>query len=82
MPIVWQRHPRYAVFIFLVLFTTFYLLNPYNQPSEPFNPSRSPISDHTLPSRLSRSEAIYQKTLQHRGELIHKWGPQAKDVSM
>jgi hypothetical protein len=82
MPIVWQRHPRYAIFIFIVLFTTFYLLNPYYQPAPPFTPSRAPITDLTLPSRLTRSEAIYEKVLEHRKGLIQKHGPTSKDVHM
>jgi hypothetical protein len=82
MPIVWQRHPRYAVFVFVVILTTFYLLNPYYQPPPLSDGPLIPISDLTLSSRLARSENGYQKMLEQRKGLIQRFGPLPKDVLM
>jgi hypothetical protein len=78
---VWQRHPRYSLFIFVVLASTFYLLGPY-QKSQPTITSsmRGLPRGVDLPSRLARSEKIYNKLLVDRQGLIKKFGPTPKDV--
>ncbi|KAJ6618672.1 methyltransferase domain-containing protein [Mycena sp. CBHHK59/15] len=73
---VWQRHPRYSLFIFVVLAATFYLLGSYSPaPPPPFESALRGLSGHDLPSRLARSERIYNKLLRDRQGLIKKFGP-------
>lgn len=80
MPGVWQRHPRYSLFVFIVLVATFYLLNPY-QAEPSFKPTFS-LNDNDLPGRLARSDRIYDKLLQDRQGLIKKFGPSPADVAL
>ncbi|KAJ6593776.1 methyltransferase domain-containing protein [Mycena capillaripes] len=77
---VWQRHPRYSLFIFVVLASTLYLLGPYQTSLPPLNSSNRAWIAHDLPSRLARSEHIYQKLLKDRQGLIKKFGPTPKNV--
>jgi hypothetical protein len=60
MAVVWQRHPRYSLFIFITLALTLYLLGPYqSSPPQSTAVGRAwPAND--LPTRLARSEHIYQ----------------------
>ncbi|KAF8890931.1 methyltransferase domain-containing protein [Infundibulicybe gibba] len=81
MPGVWQRHPRYSIFVFVVLATTFYLLNPYQQDIPQFRPSIE-LHDKSLPGRLSRADKTYAKLLRDRQALIKKFGPTPKDVAL
>jgi len=75
MPAVWQRHPRYSLFVLCILITTFYLLSPYRAPS----PS---LQDLSLPSRIEQSEKIYNHLRKEREGLIKKFGPTPNDVVM
>ncbi|KAJ7115781.1 methyltransferase domain-containing protein [Mycena epipterygia] len=80
---VWQRHPRYSIFIFVVLASTFYLLGPYQSSPHPtFNSALRGLTGHDLPSRLARSERIYNKLLVERQGLIKKFGPTPKDIAL
>lgn len=79
MPGVWQRHPRYSVFIFLILLVTFYLLSPYKEQTLHF--SSRLLADRGLVGRLARSNRIYEKTLKDRQSLIEKFGPTPSDVA-
>lgn len=78
MPPVWQRHPRYALVLGVIILATFYLIGPYQGPSS-FSPRF--ITDNDLPGRLARSDRIYKKTLQDRQGLIQKFGPRPSDVA-
>ena len=76
MPSVWSRHPRYAVFVAVVILSTFYLLSGSNSFSYDFDrydhgvpvsavgSRKGWIYDADLPGRLKRSDAIYDKFLQ------------------
>ncbi|KAJ7223175.1 methyltransferase domain-containing protein [Mycena pura] len=81
----WQRHPRYSLFVFVVLAATFYLLGPYH-PSSPrqtlLDVSLRGLKGHDLPTRLERSARIYNKLLFDRQGLIEKFGPTAKDIAL
>ncbi|KAJ6591179.1 methyltransferase domain-containing protein [Mycena vulgaris] len=80
---VWQRHPRYSLFIFVVLACTFYLLGPYQASPPTFSSSmRGLPRGNNLSSRLARSERIYNKLLVDRQGLIKKFGPTPKDVAL
>ncbi|KAH7911460.1 methyltransferase domain-containing protein [Hygrophoropsis aurantiaca] len=81
MPSIWQRHPRYVIFVALVLFATFYLLNPY-QPSIPLDSYAAYIRDNDLPAKILRAERVYNKVIADRKELIRKFGPTPHDVVM
>jgi hypothetical protein len=67
---IWQRHPRYSLFIFICLASTFYLLGPYQASPPPSSSSTRAWIALDLPSRLARSEHIYQKLLKDRQGLI------------
>jgi len=82
MAVVWQNHPRFSLFIFVTLALTFYLLGPYQPPPPPSAVGGRAWPAHDLPSRLTRSEHIYQKLLKDRKGLIRKWGPTAKDIQL
>ncbi|KAJ7701825.1 methyltransferase domain-containing protein [Mycena rosella] len=79
---VWQRNPRYSVFIFVVLACTLYLLGPYQASAPPFSSMRGLPRGNDLPSRLARSERIYNKLLVDRKGLIKKFGPKPKDIAL
>ena len=82
--IVWQRHPRYALSVLVILVTTFYFLNPYetSQPLLAPPPSVASHNEHDLPTRMERAETIYNKVLRDRQGLIRKFGPTPSDVAM
>lgn len=80
MPGVWSRHPRYSLFILVVLATTFYLLTPLNQ--EPFPTSLFVMKDNDLSNRVYRAHHIYNKVLEDRKGLINKFGPSPKDIAV
>ncbi|KAJ7777901.1 methyltransferase domain-containing protein [Mycena maculata] len=81
MAVVWQRHPRYSLFIFAVLACTFYLLGPYRGRVPPMSSGRA-MAAYDLPSRLARSEKIYNKLLVDRQGLIKKFGPTPKEIDL
>ncbi|KAL0577412.1 hypothetical protein V5O48_004577 [Marasmius crinis-equi] len=84
MPGVWSRHPKYVVFVFVVLATTFYLLNPLT-PGHNLHTDASSFGfpyDPSLPGRLALADNIYEKMLVDRQGLIKKFGPTPADVSM
>ncbi|KAL0952968.1 hypothetical protein HGRIS_007179 [Hohenbuehelia grisea] len=77
MPGVWNRHPRFALFIFVVICGTLFVLN------SPFSdPIPLVLSDPGLAGRLQRSNHIYDKVLRDRKELIKKFGPTPEDIDM
>ncbi|KAF9260980.1 hypothetical protein L218DRAFT_1078921 [Marasmius fiardii PR-910] len=80
MPGIWSRHPKYFIFVLVVLGTTFYLLNPLTP--EPHSRPLSFPHDVDLPGRLARAEAIYDKFLEDRRGLIKKFGPTPSDIHM
>ncbi|KAG7085881.1 hypothetical protein E1B28_003415 [Marasmius oreades] len=80
MPGIWSRHPKYFIFVLVVLGTTFYLLNPLS-PEPQFKRLSFPY-DLELPGRLERAETIYKKLLDDRRGLIKKFGPTPADVQM
>ncbi|THU93793.1 hypothetical protein K435DRAFT_861171 [Dendrothele bispora CBS 962.96] len=83
MAIVWGRHPKYALFVFVVLATTFYLLDPFSlPPPEPLPPLNIDSLKGELPKRLARADAIYDKVLADRQGLIRHFGPTPQDVMM
>ncbi|KAH9921614.1 methyltransferase domain-containing protein [Fomitopsis serialis] len=80
---VCQRHPRYAVFLVVLLFGSFLLLSP----SDTFSPNRyryarTATLDHTLPARMERAEEMYGRTLDRRQSMIKKFGPNPSQVVM
>ncbi|KAK7455844.1 hypothetical protein VKT23_010881 [Stygiomarasmius scandens] len=83
MTIVWGRHPKYALFVFVVLATTFYLLDPFSMPEPtPLPPLRIDAAKGELAKRLARADTIYDKMLVDRQELIKQFGPTPQDVMM
>jgi hypothetical protein len=82
--LIWQRHPRYALSILLILATTFYFLwlDPTSSPSLHPPLSSANHNDHDLPARMERAERIYNKILHDRQSLIRKFGPKPTDVVM
>jgi hypothetical protein len=81
---VWQRHPRYSLFIAVVLAATFYLLGHQSQtvPLASTGATLRGLTAHDLPSRLARSARIYNKLLVDRKKLIKKFGPTPKDIAL
>ncbi|KAH9837615.1 methyltransferase domain-containing protein [Rhodofomes roseus] len=80
---VCQRHPRYAIFLVVLLFGSFLLLSP----SDTFSPnryhqSRVTARDHTLPARIEHAEEMYGRTLDRRQAMIKKFGPNPSQVVM
>ena len=69
------RHPRYVALLALAILATLFLLNPWSDA-----PPGPALSDNDLPARLDRAERIYQDLLGRRKGLIHKFGPQPKDI--
>jgi len=80
MPLVWQRHPRYAILVFFALFVTFLLLNPY-QKSDPSLHDTSTFQKD-LPNRLHQAERIYRDVLNRRKGLVQRFGPSPQDISV
>lgn len=77
---VWIRRPVYTAALFLILFTTFYLLCiPFNQEPKPLG---YVMQDNTLASRVKRSHYIYNQRIAQRAELIQKFGPEPKNISL
>ncbi|KZT67836.1 hypothetical protein DAEQUDRAFT_728602 [Daedalea quercina L-15889] len=80
---VCQRHPRYALFLVLLLVGSFLLFSP----SDTFSTSRyqhvrHTALDHTLPARIAHSEDMYGRTLDRRQAMIRKFGPNPGQVVM
>lgn len=65
----------------MVVLTTIYLLNPHQSPfrSDLYEIS---IRDNELPARLERAERVYSKSVGERKEMIGRFGPTARDISM
>ncbi|KAF5362615.1 hypothetical protein D9758_009609 [Tetrapyrgos nigripes] len=84
MPNVWGRHPKYALFVFVVLATTFYLLDPFYMPPPPGSlpPLELHMAEGELARRLVRADVIYDKMLADRKDMIKKFGPEPEDVMM
>lgn len=80
MPGLWTRHPRYSLLVLVVLATTIYLLNTYQE--TPTVKASRYIHDAGLSARLRRADAIYEKTLQDRRALIKLFGPSPSDIYM
>ncbi|KAK1219265.1 hypothetical protein PQX77_018032 [Marasmius sp. AFHP31] len=80
MPGIWSRHPKYFIFVFVVLASTFYLLSPIN--SLPDTATFGLRFKNDLAGRLERANVIYDKMLQDRKGLIRKFGPSPSDVMM
>ncbi|KAF8883912.1 methyltransferase domain-containing protein [Gymnopilus junonius] len=78
MPGIWTRHPRYAILVAIALLSSLYLLLPYSAPTGGIYTLR----DSTLPARVQRSIAIYDKLLKDRQGLIKKFGPNPKDIAL
>lgn len=77
---MWARHPVYTAALFLTLLTTFYLLFAPGAPE----PAAVifPMRDNTLATRLKQAHYLYDKQLTQRAELIHKFGPDPKNISL
>ncbi|KAJ3881925.1 methyltransferase domain-containing protein [Lentinula edodes] len=79
---VFPRHPRYALFLLIVLIPSFYLLLPLRL-DPPLTPLRFPPNESTdLAYRMAQAEVIYQKTLKDRDGLIARYGPHPSDLDM
>lgn len=78
---IWQRHPRYFIFVAVVLVVTFLTLGPYDLPGGGYV-SYGTVGDHSLPQRMARAEKIYQKVLVDRQGLINQFGPTPEDIDM
>lgn len=65
----------------MVILTTIYLLNRYQSPRRADLYEIS-IRDSGLPARLEQAERVYSKVVGDRKEMIRKFGPTAKDISM
>ncbi|EPQ55518.1 hypothetical protein GLOTRDRAFT_121112 [Gloeophyllum trabeum ATCC 11539] len=79
MPSVLQRHPRYSLFVLLVLSGTLYMLATdslwgYGSP-------HVVTYDPSLSSRIAKSEMIYERMLKKRQQLIERFGPSPKDIA-
>jgi len=86
---VFKRHPRYALLLSLLLAGVLYTLyssGSFNYKSSTLNltPLRLEVKEYdtTLPSRVARADAIYDKALKDRHGLIKKFGPTPKDVAL
>ncbi|KAH8108411.1 methyltransferase domain-containing protein [Phellopilus nigrolimitatus] len=80
MPSVFQRHPRYSLFSGFLLLATFLLLASQHAPPPPvFIES---FTTDGLQHRIANAERTYQRMLQDRQGLIHKFGPTADKVMM
>ena len=77
---MWARHPAYTAALFLTLLTTFYLLFTPAHQAPP--PTFFAMKDHSLGSRVERAHYLYDKQLVQRAELIHKFGPEPKNISL
>ncbi|ESK89173.1 hypothetical protein Moror_5220 [Moniliophthora roreri MCA 2997] len=80
MPIIWSRHPKYALFGFVVLVATFYLLNPLA--GRGLLRPQDFVYDPSLSGRLAMADRIYDKLLEDRKGLIKKFGPNPNNVAM
>lgn len=76
-PYIFQRHPRYAFLVFVILGGTIWLLL-----SEGGHVVQAGVRDLSLHAKLERAERIYQKTIHGRQGLIQKFGPSPNQVAM
>ncbi|TCD62167.1 hypothetical protein EIP91_007273 [Steccherinum ochraceum] len=74
---IFQRHPRYALLVFVILAGTVWLLF-----SDGGHVSQAGVRDLSLSARLDRAEKIYQKTLKGRQGLIKKFGPTPNQIAI
>jgi len=81
MPSSWQRHPRYFLFMALIVMATIYFLIPSQSPiqSSSFG---ALIRDTGLPARLERAEQVYQNVILDRKDMIRKYGPTPRHIHM
>jgi len=77
----WQRNPRYVVFILVAVITTLYFIGSFQESGPPL-PRYTHLEDRDLPSRVARSDRIYNKLLLDRKDLIKKFGPTPNDVAL
>lgn len=75
---VCTRHPRYAALVAVALLTAIFLLVPHHPPPGAL---RAPL-DTSLPARVARGNAIYDKMLIGREGLVKKFGPTPKAVEL
>jgi hypothetical protein len=80
MPNAWQRHPRYLILVVLLICCSFYLFYP-SQQHPPFKPVYI-FQENTLSNRLARADRIYDKTLTSRHDMVKKFGPSPKDITL
>ncbi|KAJ3737662.1 hypothetical protein DFJ43DRAFT_1148786 [Lentinula guzmanii] len=80
MASVWKRHPRYTIFLVVLLLSTCFILIP----SAPYEPSFKHMAydDTTLDvkQRFALSGALYEKALMDRAALLKRFGPLPEDV--
>lgn len=92
MPGLSSRHPRYTIFLTLLILAALFLLLP-DSASSPYTFHNAPapnlsgagasqlnIVDVGLPGRVSRAERIYEKMLAKRKGLYRKFGGEGKTV--
>lgn len=92
MPGLSSRHPRYTIFLTLLVLAALFLLLPdssspygynafYDTPApHPSGGSQLNIVDVGLPSRVARAERIYEKMLAKRKGLFRKFGGDSKTI--
>lgn len=92
MPGLSSRHPRYTIFLTLLILAALFLLLPdsstspytfHNAPAPNLSgagASQLNIVDVGLPGRVSRAERIYEKMLAKRKGLYRKFGGEGKTV--
>lgn len=77
----WQRHPRYFLFMALIVMATIYFLIPSQSPIQS-NSFAALVRDTGLPARLERAEQVYQKVISDRKDMIRKYGPTPRHIHM
>ncbi|KAL4078085.1 methyltransferase domain-containing protein [Scleroderma citrinum] len=77
----WQRHPRYFLFMTLIIAATIYFLIPSQSPIRS-NSFATLVRDTGLPARLERAEQVYQKVVSDRKDMIRKHGPTPRHIHM
>ncbi|KAH7882564.1 methyltransferase domain-containing protein [Phlebopus sp. FC_14] len=81
MPSIWQRQPRYFIFVALLILASILAFNPYHSTLRT-DSYTAYLRDHDLPARLQRSEHVYSRVIANRKEMIQKYGPTPKDILM
>lgn len=78
---VWARHRWYTTCLFTTLLTTFYLLFISPLDHEPFTNIYA-MPNNNLTSRMQRSHRLYDSRLAQRANLIEKFGPDPRNISL